>query len=329
MREEFAMAARTKSKVTLKYKTKYRVTNWPAYEKSLRRRGDITVWFDEGAIAAWNAPSSGRPGGQHRYSDLAIVTALTLRTVFHLALRQTEGFVASLIRLMGLDLMTPDHTTLSRRSSTLKVAPLAKVHDGPIHLVIDSTGLKMVGDGEWLAHKHRTSNTRRSWRKLHLGIDSDGFIVATELTDSSADDASVGVTMIDHMEAAIARFTADGAYDTRAVYDALAASGEADLTIVVPPKKTAVVDPRAARPWAQRNDAIARITEVGRRQWRKEAGAHQQARAENGMFRYKRIIGGGLRARKFAAQRREAAIAVNVLNRMTRLGTPKSEAIAA
>jgi len=323
------MTARTKSKVTPKYKTKYRVKNWPAYEKSLRRRGDITVWFDEGAIAAWKAPSSGRPGGQHRYSDLAIVTALTLPAVFHLALRQTEGFLASLIRLMGLDLMTPDHTTLSRRSCTLKVAPLAKIHDGPIHLVIDSTGLKMVGDGEWLAYKHKTSNTRRSWRKLHLGIDSDGFIVATELTDSSVDDASVGTTMIDHMEAAIARFTADGAYDTRAIYAALAASGEADVTIVVPPKKTAVVDPRAAGPWRQRNDAIARITEVGRRQWRKEAGAPQQARAENGMFRYKRIIGDGLRARKFEAQKREAAIAVNVLNRMTSLGIPKSEVIAA
>jgi hypothetical protein len=199
---------RTKSKVTPKFKTKYRVENWPAYEASLRKRGDITVWFDEDAINAWNEPPSGLPGGQHRYSDLAIVTALTLRTVFHLALRQTEGFVASLIRLMGLDLMTPDHTTLSRRSGTLDVAPIAKQHDGPIHLVIDSTGLKMVGDGEWLAYKHKTSNTRRSWRKLHLGIDGDGFVVASELTDSSVDDASVGVAMIDQMEAAIARFIA-------------------------------------------------------------------------------------------------------------------------
>ncbi len=257
------------------------------------------------------------------------MTALTLRTVFHLALRQTEGFVASPSRLMGLDLMTPDHATLSRRSSTLEVAPLAKTHDGPIHLVVDSTGLKMVGDGEWLAHQHKTSNKRRSWRKLHLGIDGDGFIVASELTDSSADDASVGVTMIDQMEAAIARFTADGAYDTRAIYEALAASGEADITIVVPPKRTAASDPQAAGPWCQRNAAIERIAEVGRRQWRKEAGAHQQARAENGMFRYKRIIGDGLRARKFEAQKREAAIAVNVLNRMTGLGMPKSEAIAA
>ncbi len=116
------IAARTKSKVTPKYKTKYRVKNYPAYEAALRKRGDVTLWFDEDALAAWNASPSGRPGGQRRYSDLAILTALTLRTVFHLPLRQTEGFVASLIRLMGLDLETPDHTTLSRRGSTVVAA---------------------------------------------------------------------------------------------------------------------------------------------------------------------------------------------------------------
>jgi len=127
------MAARMKSKVTPKYKTKYRVKNWPAYEESLRKRGDITVWFDQAAVEAWNAPS-GRPGGQRRYSNLAIVTALTLRTVFHLGLRQTEGFVASLIRLMGLDLRTPDHTTLSRRNGSVLVSRVPKTHDGLIHL---------------------------------------------------------------------------------------------------------------------------------------------------------------------------------------------------
>ena len=323
------MAARTKSKVTPRYKTKYRVKNWATYEESLRKRGDLTVWFDEDAIKAWNAPPSNRPGGQRRYSDLAIVTALTLRTVFHLALRQTEGFVASLIRLMGLALKTPDHTTLSRRNSTVEVPRLAKIHDGPVHLVIDSTGLKMLGDGEWHAHKHKTSNKRRSWRKLHLGIDADGFIMASELTDSSEDDATVGVTMIEEIVTVIERFTADGAYDKRALYEALAVSGAASIKIVIPPKKTATVNPRAAEPWRQRNHSIKRIAEVGRRQWRKESGAHQQARAENGMYRYKRIIGNRLRAKQFEAQKREVLIAVNVLNRMTELGTPKSEAIAA
>ena len=159
------MAARKQSKVAQKYKTKYRVQNWAAYEKSLRCRGDLTVWFDEGAIEAWNAPPSGRPGGQWRYSDLAILTALTLRTVFHLAQRQTEGFVTSLIQLMGLYLKAPDHTTLSRRSSIQEVPGLVGKHEGPLHLVIDSTGLKILGGGEWHAYKHRRSSRHRSWRK--------------------------------------------------------------------------------------------------------------------------------------------------------------------
>jgi hypothetical protein len=209
------------------------------------------------------------------------------------------------------------------------VPALAKMHDEPIHLVIDSTGLKMVGDGEWHAHRHKTSNKRRSWRKLHIGVDCDGFIVPSKLTESNVDDASVGVTMIGQLGAAIGCFTADGAYDTRAIYEAFAASGAAEPNIVIPPKRTARIDLRSAELWCQRNEAIKRIAKVGRRQWRKESGAHQQARAENGMFRYKRIIGDRLRAKKPGAQTREAILAVNVLNRMTALGMPDSVAVAA
>jgi hypothetical protein len=320
------MAARTKSKVTPKYKTKYRVKNWPIYEAALRKRGDITLWFDEAAIDGWNAAPSGRPGGQRRYSDVAIVTALTLRVVFHLALRQTEGFVGSLIRMMDLDLKTPDHTTLSRRNSKVEVPPLAKKSDEPIHVVIDSTGLKVVGDGEWHAHRHKTSNKRRSWRKLHLGVDSDGFIVASSLTGSGVDDSSVGVTMIRKSEARIGRFTADGAYDTTVIYEALAAVGIVEVDIVIPPRRTASPANPADEVLRQRDAAIARIAEVGRRQWRNESGAHRQARAENAMSRYKRIIGDRLRAKKPGAQTKEAKIAVNVLNRMTEAGMPDSVA---
>ncbi len=260
------MAARTKSRVTPKYKTKYRVKNWAQYEASLRQRGDITVWFDEDAVKAWNEPPSGRPGGQRRYSDLAIVTALTLRMVFHLALRQTEGFVASLISLMGLDLKTPDHTTLSRRNGNVVVPMLAKNHDGPIHLVIDSTGLKMVGDGEWHAHKHKTSNKRRSWRKLHLGVDGEGFIVVSELTESGVDDASVGVTLIKRTDAAIGRFNADGAYDTTALYDVLAAMGVPGVEIVIPPRYKRILGDglRARRLEAQQRDAMIGVNAINR-----------------------------------------------------------------
>ena len=318
------MAARTKSKVSSKYKRKYRVMNWAAYEEALRKRGDITVWFDEEARSAWNAPASGRPGGQRRYSDLAIVTSLSLRVIYHLPLRQTEGFVASLIGLMGLPLRTPDHTTLSRRNRDVEVPHFTRDHDGPLHLVIDSTGLKVFGDGEWRTHKHKTSNKRRTWRKLHLGMDGDGCIVASALTDSGEDDAHVGISMLQQIEGTIAQFTADGAYDSRPMYKALSASGTSDIRIVISPKKTATADSRATGSWCQRNEAIERIGEVGRRQWRKESGAHRQAQAENGMYRYKCIIGDRLRARHCEAQKREALIAVSIINRMTDLGMPES-----
>ena len=302
------MAARTKSKVTPKYKTRYRGENWPAYEASLRQRGDVTVWFDEGAIGAWTALPFGHPGGQQRDSDLAILTVLTL-----------------LIHLMGLDVETPDHTTLSRRSATVVVPPPVPVQAGPIHLIIDSTGLKMVGDGEWHVLKHTSANKRRCWRKLHLGVDAGGFIVASELTESWVDDSSVGAAMIRGVGSGIKRFNADGAYDTRAIYEALAATGGTGVNVVIPPRREAT--PSGDEVLRQRDAAIVRIAEVGRRRWRKEAGAHRQARAENAMLRYKRILGEALRARKMATQATEARIGVSVLNRMTTLGKPNSVAV--
>ncbi len=143
-----------KSRVHPKYKTKYRVGNWPEYERALVQRGDITLWISADAIDAWMPAPSGRRGGQRKFSDLAIETALTLRLVFKLPLRQTEGFLRSLLFLMDVDLDVPDHTTLSRRSMHLDVE-LHRVHaKEPIHLIVDSTGLSMVGEGEWAAVNH-------------------------------------------------------------------------------------------------------------------------------------------------------------------------------
>ena len=165
------MAARKSTRVNRKYKTKYRVTNWPEYERGLKSRGDITLWFSQEAREVWTPPNNGRRGGQPRYSNLAIVTALTLRAVFRLPLRQAEGFLDSLLRLMELDLKAPDHTTLSRRSKDVDVPSPTRVHDGPIHLIVDSTGLKISGAGEWHALRHKSSKARRQWRKLHVGVE--------------------------------------------------------------------------------------------------------------------------------------------------------------
>ncbi len=302
------MAARKSSRVNRKYKTKYRVRNWGEYERGLRSRGDVTVWLSEEAIAAWTPAKNGRRGGQRRYSNLAILTALTLGVVFGLPLRQSEGFLDSLLNLMDLDLRAPDHTTLSRRNQTVELPPLTRVHDGPIHLIVDSTGLKILGSGEWNAHKYKASKKRRDWRKLHIGVDDEGFIVAAEVTASSGDDASTLPDLLDQIEAPIRGFTADGAYDYRSVYDRVGAVGTEDVVIVIPPRRCAVPTGPTDGPWGQREAALERIGKVGRREWQKESGYRQQARVENGFFRYKSVLGGGLRARNSDAQRREAMI---------------------
>jgi Transposase DDE domain len=173
-------------------KQRHRVTNWTEYDAALRQRGSLTIWITDTAIAAWRAEPRTTRGGQPYYSALAITTALTLRAVFRLALRQTEGLIGSVIRLLGLDLAVPDHSTLSRRAETLPVPQPRSSHE-PVHLLVDSTGLKLCGPGEWLIEKHGT-RTRRSWRKLHLGVDADtGEIMAARLTANDDDDgAQVG-----------------------------------------------------------------------------------------------------------------------------------------
>jgi hypothetical protein len=190
---------------------RHRVTNPAAYDAALRQRGSLTVWFTDAAVAPWKAGPRTTRGGQPRYSALAIATALTLRAVFRLALRQTEGLVGSILALLGLDLAVPDHSTLSRRAETLEVA-LPRPGSAPVHLLVDSTGLKLCGSGEWLLEKHGT-RTRRSWRKLHVGVDADtGQILAAVLTTNDVDDASQVGSLLDQA-GPLASFTADSAYD--------------------------------------------------------------------------------------------------------------------
>ena len=193
-------------------KQRYRVTNWAEYDASLRQRGSLTVWFSDDAIAAWRAAPRTTRGGQPWYSPLAITTALTLRAVFRLALRQTEGLIGSILHLLGLDLSVPDHSTLSRRAETLEVPrPRSSPDSGPVHLLVDSTGLKLGGPGEWLTEKHGTRQ-RRSWRKLHLGVDAvTGQIEAVELTTNDVDDGSQVGPLLDQVEGAMASLTGDGA----------------------------------------------------------------------------------------------------------------------
>ncbi len=194
----------------------------------------MTVWFTEAAVAAWRAEPRTTPGGQPLYSSLAITTALTLKAVFHLALRQTEGLIGSIIRLLGLNLATPDHTTLSRRAETLEMPrPRSGSNAEPVHLLVDSTGLKLCGPGEWLVEKHGTK-TRRSWRKMHLGRDADiGQIVAATLTSYDVDDGSQVGPLLDQMAGPMASFIGDGAYDQDGVSTSVA-ERHPEAAIIVP-----------------------------------------------------------------------------------------------
>jgi Transposase DDE domain len=248
-------------------KQKHKVTNSAAYDAALRQRGSLTVWFTDEAVAAWKAEPRTTRGGQRWYSPLAILTALTLRAVFRLALRQTEGLIGSIIHLLGLTLAVPDHTTLSRRAETLEVPrPRPYNDDGePIHLLVDSTGLKLFGSGEWLIEKHGTQ-TRRSWRKLHLGLDAvTGQIVAAALTPKEVDDGSQVEPLLDQVSASVASFTGDGAYDQESVSTAVAERHRA-AAIIVPPRSTAVPSEAADRAPTQRDRHLQFIAKHGR--WR-------------------------------------------------------------
>lgn len=313
------------SRVHPKYKTKYRVGNWAEYDRALVQRGDVTLWIATDAIDAWKPAPSGRRGGQRKFSDHAIGTALILRLVFKLPLRQAEGFLRSVLSLMGVDLEAPDHTTVSRRSQHLNVGLHFVPIEDPIHLIVDSTGLSIVGEGEWAAAKHG-GHGKRGWKKLHLGVDRSGVIVVGALTDGNADDAKTAQRLIDQVHGDIASFTADAAYDTNAIYDTAAVR---DAEVVIPPAKSSTRSRRRKSRSSARDRTIMSVKEVGRRRWKKEPGYHRQARVENTFFRYKAIIGDRLVARHPKSQAVEALISCNILNRMITLGRPASRAIRA
>src|SRR4051794_2660737 len=319
---------------------KRKVVNWREYDESLRRRGSLTVWFSDEVIEAWEAERRTSRGGRPEYSDLAILTGLTLKAVFRLAYRQTEGLIGSVIGLLGLDLAVPDHSTLCRRAETLEV-PRPKPRgagadddaggaDGgaePLHLLVDSTGLKLIGAGEWLVEKHGTKR-RCSWRKMHLGVDADtGRIVAATLTDRDEDDASQVGPLLDQVAEPVASVTADGAFDQARVY-ADVAERHPDADVIVPPRSTAVPSATAETVPTQRDRHLQLIAEKGRMGWQKATGYNARARAEAAISRYKRVIGDGLHARTDRRRVTEVNVGVHALNRMLELGRPESVRIA-
>ena len=300
-------------------KMPFKVQNWPAYEAGLRRRGSLTLWIEDAALDDWQTVG---PAGQARYADAAIQTSLLLRTAFKLPLRQAEGLMASVFTLMELTISAPDHTTVSRRAVTLPVVQPALVPHGPLHVLIDSTGLQVYGAGQWLEAKHG-AKSRRKWRKLHLAVDAaSGMIVAQTLTDQDADDPSQVAPLLDQIDGPIVRLMADGAYDGAPTYQTIAAHGD-NIEVVIPPRSTAVLSGEPGPP-TQRDRHLQMITDHGRLAWQAATGYGQRSLVETTMGRYKSLIGPRLRARGFAAQQTETAIGVAVLNRMLAAGRPDS-----
>ena len=246
-------------------KVQYRVINWAEYNESLRQRGDLTIWVSEEAQSVWSAPRRTSRGGQRRYSDLAIETCLMLRTAYHLGLRQTQGLMGSIGTLMGLDIRVPDYSTLSRRANGVSIAQVMRQAGSvPIHLLVDSTGLKIFGEGEWLAQKHNTKGIRRRRRKLHLGLDlASGAIVCAALTHDNVGDSTALPSLLDQLDAPVTGFLADGAYDGASTRNLLRQRYGETLDVVIPPPKDAVIRLQSARDATVRDRHIAQIRSNG------------------------------------------------------------------
>jgi hypothetical protein len=309
-------------------KALYRVKNWSDYDKALVQRGSITFWLSEGFEKNWLYAGEKQRGSQFDYSDQAILIILTVKEVFHLTNRQSEGFMRSLFAMLKVALPVPDHSTLSKRGKTLKVN-LPKKNNQSLNIVMDSTGLKIYGEGEWKVRQHGVSK-RRTWRKLHVGANpDDGEIQAALLTENSVSDAEAVESLLAQIEQEIAAFAADGAYDKRKVYDSLNAHSP-DMDILIPPRKNAHIwkhgNAKAER--LKRDENLRSIRKYGRKEWKKKSGYHVRSLSETTMFRLKTIFGDELSARLIETQTTQALIRCAALNRMTHLGMPQAYKVA-
>src|SRR5271154_3770928 len=317
-----------KDKTPSKKKDKYRIRNWREYSQSLVNRGSITFWFDENAIEKWySAERSNKPGRPDTYSDEAIRCGLLIKAVFRTALRALQGFIGSLIKILGLELVCPHYSVFSRRAKDLKI-PLRKLlkPGEKLNVIFDSTGIKVFGEGEWKVRKHGYSK-RRTWRKVHVGICADsGQVIVSAVTSNDISDDTAMLHMMEALDGVSLRnVLGDGAYDTVDCREAIHDRGGQQI---IPPKRTARVQRKDPIPCLlQRDRAINRINELGaegRAQWKKEIGYHRRSLAETFMFRYKTIVGDRLSARKWQTQITEVKIKLDAINRMTELGMPES-----
>jgi hypothetical protein len=317
-----------RTKPSSRPKRLYRVRNWPEYEKALVQRGSITFWLTDDFEKVWLYTGEKRRGSQFEYSDQAIEIMLTIKEVFHLSNRGVEGFMRSVFAMLNLHLPIPDHTTLSKRGKGFSVR-LPKNAQGGMNLVLDSTGLKIYGEGEWKVRKHGYSK-HRTWRKLHVGANPDnGEIQVAMLTGNSTSDDAVVKEMLAQIEQTLLSCAADGVYDKRKVYEALDAHSP-DVEILIPPRKNAHIwqHGNSKEERLKRDENLRYIRKYGRQQWKQDSGYHIRSLAETVMFRLKTIFGDKLSAHLLETQTSQALIRCLALNRMTHLGMPDSYLVA-
>lgn len=310
-------------------KIAYRVRNWKDYNRSLINRGNLTIWFSDDVVKNWyqKPQENNKRGRTFIYSDTYIELALTIRSLFHLPLRATQGFLEGLVFVLGLNLQVSHYSRLSRRAGSLalQITTLKSIGKQPIDLVIDSTGLKIFGEGEWKMRTHGKQK-RRTWRKYHVSVNPTTHeVTAMELTEANVHDCTVLPTLLSTQKN-IGKTYADGAYSFKQGFDAIAKSGGTPSIPIRSGTTLVKKDPSAGE--VLRNKLLEEIWDAGgRSSWKKLSDHHRRSLVETHMFRLKTILGGKLRGRSFANQQVEAKIMANILNKMTHLGMPISEKV--
>ena len=299
----------------------YRTTNWSSYNSALINRGNLSIWFDP--KTQWYAQPKGKHGRNQTYSDTAIQCCLMIKSLFHLSLRMVTGFVQSLIHLCRLDWTAPDYSTICRRQKHIDIAINYQKSSNGLQLLVDSTGLKFLGEGEWKRKKHQPEY-RRQWRKLHIGIDAETLqIRAIQLTTNNVSDSQVLGDLLDQIpqDEQIDSVYTDGAYDTKQCRQVIA---DRQAHAVIPPRKN-------AKPWKdtktsslERNELLRTVKRLGRTIWKNWSGYHRRSLIETKMHCIK-LLGDKLRARNFQSQVNEIHARVAVLNKLTDLGRPHTQ----
>lgn len=318
----------SKSPGTSKPKDKYRVKNWAEYNRGLKNRGTLTLWIEDGLADKWFYAGKRSPGGKVAYSDTAIELFQVVRSVFGLPLRQAEGFLGSLLALAGMaGLKVPSYTQVCRRLARLDVKFTPRP-GGTYHVAVDSTGLKVFGEGEWKVRKHGHGK-RRTWRKLHIGVDSQaGEVTCVLLTGNDVTDDDAFVEMAGQWPEGKRpeKASLDGAYDKKKVYDLCGSMG---IEPAIPPREGAVLwHGEDGEPLDHpRNEAVAMRAEGRLDEWKAVTGYHRRSLSETFMYRYKTTFGERMASRKFENQSTEAKINCKILNRFIAIGKPVSEKI--